>query len=175
MRDRDRSTACNLFAEDRDHAPRAPQHVSESHRHEARAARAGEPLDDHLGDALAGPHHRAGPHRLVGRDEYERIHRALLRGLRQRDGAEDVVLHRLTRVLFHHLDVLVCGGVQHERRPIPLEDAPHPRFVSDVGNQRYDAGSRGARTQLPIDVEEGVFVVIEQQQLPWHEGKELPA
>ena len=78
--------------------------------------------------------------------------------------AQDVVLDGLAGVEFHQRDVLVGGGVDDDLRSVLLEDRLHAHPVGDVADQRLCGQAGELPAQFPLDVEEGVFRLLDEQQ-----------
>ena len=63
--------------------------------------------------------------------------------------------------------------MEDQRWPIVCEDSFDATIVDDVGNERFDRRLRERLAQLPLDVEERVFVVVKQQEQLRRELQEL--
>ena len=162
--DSDRSARGDLLPKFWDDAAAAAQDVTEADHDETRTGLILEPLDDHLSEALAGPHDVGGVDGLVGRDQHELGHAGPLAGPSQRVGTEDVVEERLGDVVgLHERDVLVGRGVEHDPRGIFSEEPLEPLGVLDVTDdgEEFD----GQALKLLLKLIECVFreVIADEQ------------
>ena len=171
------AAARDLLLEDRDHRARRAEHVAEAHRNKARldVGTVAERLDDPLAQRLRLAHHRLGCDGLVGRDEHEDLGAGLGSDLGERPRGERVVAHRLERVRLHQRHVLVRGGVEDDRGPVALEDAPHLGAVLDVADHRHDGREVALVDQLPLDLEQRRLRVVDDDQPLAADLGDLPA
>ena len=128
-------------------------------------------LRDPLRHRLRGAHHRAGADGLVGRDEDEAL---AARGdcrLCRHPSRDRVVADRLQGIGLHQWDVLVGGRVEDDLRLEPLHHLEHPLGLLAVGEHRLDPGEVPLLDHLPVDPEEVVLGVVEDdQELRAHPG-----
>lgn len=173
--DGDGPSSADLLLEGGDNAPPAAEDIAEAHGDE------GMPLsgagcgrtDDHLGDALGGPHDGGGVDRFVCGDVDEDLHGMFERQLREVRGAEDVVQHGFFRVLLHQRHVLVGGGVEDDLRAEAFEDAGQPLAVAHVGDDRGERQAGVVGAQLLLYLEEAVLPPPEQDEARGGEGNQL--
>ena len=81
VRDSHRPSKLDLAAEERDHAPVAPQHVPETHRHVFRFGAFVIGLDDHFTDALACAHDIGRIDGFISRDHHKTLYVMAVCGL----------------------------------------------------------------------------------------------
>ncbi|MNC87430.1 hypothetical protein D3C83_31580 [compost metagenome] len=99
----------------------------------------------------------------------------LHRDLHEPVGTDDIVEHRFGRMLLHHRDMLVRGGVKHNFRRFLGENLPDRALVFDVG-QGSDPAEPGVQAlQFHLDVVERAFVLIEQDETGGIVTGHLPA
>ena len=157
--DRDRPAGGDLAHEGGDDAAAAAEDVAEA---DGAADGVVGRLRQHdlLAEALRRAHHVDRPHRLVGGDEHEALDARALGGPHDGAGAEDVRRDRLARVVLEEGDVLVGRGVEHDLRPVAVEQVVEERGVADVA-QQLDDRSLDAGRHL---VEVGLVVVDEDER-----------
>ena len=139
--DGDRSPVADLLLEDGNDAAVAAEDIAESCGDELRHApdlallyRLVEALAVDLANPLAAPHHIGRVDGLVS-GYHNELPGAVLDGEVGYDtGAVDVVLHCYRRVVLHHRDMLVGGGVEDILRPVPGENLLHVLSVGDAGD-----------------------------------------
>ena len=134
-----------------------------------------ERLHVHLGQALAGAHDAAGVDGLVGADEHHGAGAGSAGGVGDVAGAERVGEQALAGVGLDDGDVLESGGVEDEVRADGVQQGAQAVGVADVG----DVGAAGKRRvglgDLEVDLPEGVFAVVQQDELRGGEGRDLAA
>ena len=81
--------------------------------------------------------------------------------------AQDVHLHRLCCVMFHHGHVLVRGGMKDHLRPEGLKHLLHPPLIPDVPRNEIELPLqlRKAAVQLQPKVVQLRFIDIEEDDL----------
>ncbi len=100
--------------------------------------------------------------RLVGRDQHEPLGAELDRDVGDDARAEHVVAHRLERVRLDQRHVLVRRGVEDDRGAVALEDLTHPVAIADVGEYGHARGELALVDELALDVEEGAFALVDE-------------
>ena len=86
--------------------------------------------------------------------------------MRDDPGALDVVLQGLARLGFHHRDVLMRRGVQHEARAMRREDRRHPGEVRDVTDERRDEGAVTGCDEFLLGLIEKHFALVVRAPRP---------
>jgi len=166
MRHRDRAASLDLLAEQRDDASPAAQHVAESNRRERGPADRVLALHDHLGRALACPHHIGRVDRLVRRDHDEAFDFVLVRQFDEIPGAQYVVLHRFDGLKLHERHMLVGSGMEDNMRAIRLEQMPEASGVLDIRDDRMqmDIQIPELAAELGLDLIDAVLAATDQYQ-----------
>ncbi len=136
----------------RNDAAVAGLHVAEPHGGKARGGRPAEAFDDHLRHTLGRAHHAGRVHGLVRGDQYKPLHAPLLRGLGDDACAEDVVLHRLARVVFHERHVFVGSRVKHHLRSRSIEHLFDSQSIGDISDHWMQFHFRNSRGELERDL-----------------------
>ena len=157
--DRDRAAARDLAAEDRDHAARRAEHVAEAHGDEARRRRrrgGRAPRRSTRRAPSTGPSRSSGSTALSVETSTKRFALELDRDLGERRAWRATLL-RTASIGFASIsgDVLVGGRVEHDRRPVALEELR----ASCAGCRRRRAtGSAGREAalvdELALDLEQ---------------------
>ena len=139
MGDGDRSTVAYLLLEDGDHAAVGAQDIAKpggdelSHAlHLSFLDGLVEALTVDLTDALAAAHDVGRVYSLVRGDHDELPGHVLHCKVGYHTGTVDIVLHCYGRVVLHHRDMLVSGGVEDVFRSARGEYAFHMRGVGDA-------------------------------------------
>jgi len=122
-------------------------------------------LDDHLTDALAGPHDVGGVHGLVGGDEDKALTAVHHGGVGRLIGADGVVLDGFTGTVLHEGDVLMGRGVIDDLGMVLLKNLEHAAAVADGADEGHEVEIRILLSQLQLDGVGVVFVDIENDQL----------
>ena len=131
-----------------------------------------------LREELGGPVDRYRVDCLVGRDEDEAPDSRLERRGDEIARAEDVVVDRRDRILLHHGDVLVGGGVEERFRLQPPEYEAHVVGILQVADERDDRGLLpyaffAEEPELAVDLIDGILPVAEEVEPRDARGKEL--
>src|SRR5437762_3314139 len=79
-------------------------------------------------------------------------------------GAEDIVLHGFTGIFFHERDVLVGGTMEDDVGALVIENFRDAGFIADVSETGTDVSADPALAQLAIDLEEGIFGALEENE-----------
>ena len=174
MCDGHRPTCLDLFEKMRHDAAVTTQYISESDCHEVRLAGTSHVLNDQLRHPFCRAHDAGGAHGLVGRDHNEAFDIVLLRQGRHRAGAQHVVLHSLTGVVFHHGNVLVRGGMEDDLRCIRLHRRLQPFPVRDVADHGVNMRTSLALCQLVVNRKQAVFVSLIEDEAFGRIGNNLP-
>jgi hypothetical protein len=82
-------------------------------------------------------------------------------------GAEGVVLDGFTRLVLHHGDVFMGGGVIDDGRAVFGKDLGDAREVDDVGDDGFDAIAMACANEFLLDLEEVWFGAVEEEQSLW--------
>ena len=139
----------------------------------------GETLQDHLRETLGSAHDIGRAHSLVGGDQHEGFHPGLAGRLRRVPGSEDIVGNALGDIVFHHGHMLVGRGVIDRLHTKGAKYALQALLVLDGAQQgdqfQFLAGGSHQLAQLALDVVQGVFGVIQQQQFTRTGEQNLPA
>ena len=171
-----RAAGGDLTAEDRDDRAGGPQHVAEAHDRVARVGMVGaRRLHRPLRERLRRPHHGRRRHRLVGRDEHERLHADLAGDVGHDPRGQGVVAHRLDRVALHHLDVLVGGGVEDHGGPVRGQHLPHALLLAAVGQHAGGGAHVPVLLELAQDREQVVLGVVHENEPAGSDARDLPA
>ena len=176
MGQRDRSAAGNLLGKERNDRAGRSQNIAEPNHGKACGAGAGcEILHDHFGKAFGGAHHADGAHGLVGGDKDEALDARVPCRLCHGAGADDIVAHPLDGVGFDHGHVFVGGGVQHDFHLARAHEHVDEGFFADrAQNGGYPhLGCKAA--QFALDLEQGMFGMIKQDQVSGIIGDQLAA
>ena len=86
------------------------------------------PLNDQFCEPFGGAHYIGGPHRLVGRDQYEPFDAAIAGGISHNFRAKDVVTGARNFIGFNQRHMFVSRRVENDRNVILLD-----RFPDAVG------------------------------------------
>jgi len=113
--------------------------------------------------------------RLVGGDEHEALDARVAGDLGQRAGGERVVAHRLERIQLHQRHVLEGRRVEHDLRPVLLEQRAHLLAVAGVGEHRHAVLEAAILPQLSVDLEQRVLAALHQYQLLGSDAGDLTA
>ena len=167
--DGDRTAVTDLLLKDGDHAAVGAQDVAEPGGHELCHALhpafldgLAEALAVDLADALAAAHDVGRVDGLVGGDHDELTGHVLHRKVGYHTGAVDVVLYGYRRVVLHHRDMLVGGGMEDVFRPARGEYAFHMRGIGDARHYGLARYVRELPAHHPPDaVHRGLSLVYE--------------
>ena len=142
--DGDRAAALDLAAEDRHDAAGGAEHVAEAHRRVARARESAPWRPPARTRRAPSTRPSRSPARPPCRSRRARSGATPSSPGDVRDHArgDRVVAHRLHRVGLHQADVLVGGGVEHDRRAVLGEDLAHALLLLAVGEHRREHRGR---------------------------------
>ena len=178
--DSHRSAARDLFAKTGDHAAGAAEHVAKTHDDELgggpRAALGLHRLAYKLSEAFGRAHHVRWVYSLVSGDQDELLYTVFSRGAGHGEGAEDVVLHGLPRVvLFHQRDVFVGGRMEDHVRLEAREHFVHARRGFHVADHRGHGDPGMAVPELGFDRIERELGHLQQNDPLGRKPRDLPA
>jgi hypothetical protein len=156
-------------------AATTPNNIAESDAPEAggTSGTGGAILNKNLGDAFRRSHDAGWAHCFVGRNHHEAFRSVLNGKIGKLAGSDHIIQNRLAAVHFHYRDMLESGCVQYDFRSVTVEDARHIGTVSDISDYLNELGRILKRTQLGMNLENGVFVVIEKDHSSNREGSDL--
>ena len=123
----------------------------------------GKVLNNQLRPALGRPHDVGRAYSLVGGNEHEGFHPGVERGLRQSQGAHDVVAHTLDHIGLDQRHMLVGRRVVDGFHPLLAEDLLHQFGILHRPKASNDRTWRDA-TQHPLDLVQRVFAGFQQHQ-----------
>ena len=176
--DGDRSAPLDLFLEERHDATTATEDVSKPHsaKNGLAAGRIGRHgLQVALGDALGGPHDTRRIDGLVGGNQHEGRGPMGNSDLDQIPRAHDIVEHGFVDVPLHQRHVLVRCGVEDHPRPVAPEHLIKLVPVFDIDQKCPALRTGKPLAELRIDLEQGVFALVEQHEELGLLGGDLPA
>ena len=132
-------------------------------------------LNDHLTDALRGPHDVGRIHRLVGRDHNKPLGSVI--GCRHRgiERSAYIILNGLAGTDLHQRHMLVCGCMVDDIRPVFAENPVDPLHIPDRSNQNHKIKLRVFTLQLLLDVIGAVLIDINDDQLSRAMSRDLTA
>ena len=130
MGHRHRSTRRYLLTKQRNDAAVASEYIAEANRHEFRFIMFVKSLDNHLADALAGPHDIGRIDRLIRGNHDKTPYPAHGRRLRRLKCTEYIILDRFRRTVFHQRYMLMRCRVIHNIRMICRENIVHAVRIS---------------------------------------------
>ena len=158
--DGERPAQCDLLAEDGDNTAPAAQDIAKPNDDEAgRRVALGSTLHQQLGHAFSSSHNRGRVHRFVRGDQYETAHGCLSRSLDKVSSAKDIVGHCLINILLHEGNVLICRGMKHDLRPVPIKDPLNLRRVPNVSDYGAKRQIGEGPAQLPLNLENAMFAM----------------
>jgi hypothetical protein len=172
--DRDRASLLDLFPKQRDDAPTRAEHVAEPHAAEnCLCVALTVSLDYPLAHRLRGAERRRRVHGLVGRDENETFGAGVSRRRCAHLGADRVVANGLEGIVLGEGHMLVGGGVEYDVGAEALHHLLHPFLLLAIGQDRLAAGEVALLDQLPLDLEQVVFGMVEHHQKTRVDARDL--
>jgi hypothetical protein len=90
-------------------------------------------------------------------------------------GADYIVAHSFDNMCLHHWHVLVCCGVIYRVYRVGTHDFIDRAIIPNITNLRDDFNTRMPLPQLLVNFEKLALRLIQQNELSWNEGGDLPA
>src|SRR5262249_52376546 len=132
--DRDWTTLLDLLLKCIDDGTPATEDVTKAYYDKRAAALLGGLTNNGLSNMLGGPHDACRRYRLVARDQDEAFGSCSERLIDHIPSADDVIGHRLLRILFHEQHVFVSSRMKDDGGPDAIEHVCHPIVVPNVSN-----------------------------------------
>src|SRR5690606_21202354 len=168
MRYSDRPSLFNLLLEDGYYRSVRPQYIPETGGDKTGLEcttgrqRVVERLHIDLGDALGAPHDVGWIHCFVRGDHYEFSNLEFHGQVRQYFRAQDITIDGFRRVALHHRHMLVSRRVKNYFRLVGIENGCYPGTIGDVGHIRKYARAVAADQNLPFNLEQSAFRLVDK-------------
>lgn len=124
-------------------------------------------MDVELGEAFGGSHDGDGVDGFVGADEDKTLDAGGMGGVCDGFGAEEIVGDGCCGVVLHHWDMFVGSGVKDELGSEFLQELTGGIGINHVMEEGLSGKVGVEPGDLAIDLEQGVFGSIHEQELTW--------
>ena len=177
VRHRNRSAVQDLTLEKRNHRAGTSEHIAEARRAECRVIRSlAVALHDHLTHPFGCTHDVGRINRFIRGHHHKALDTVFLRKFYCIEGAEHIVLNRLTAIMLHQRNVLVRRRMNDNLRTIPIKNSFQCRTVT----YRKDFNTNieiifVCNLQFLLNIVHAVFIDVKKYELLRKHLRHLPA